>query len=575
MTLAPELPGRRRADRPAARTRHRRLVRAHRRDRRRRPTRPSTAARRPSRTSSTRCARSATATRASPARRSRARTCRPDHPRRRPPRRGDGAAGLALGRRPGRARHRRRRRRRHGRRRLPPRRLRGRGPRRRRARPRRRPRRQLADDDRGVRNLHALGVPLARRARGGHQRRPGPRDRPSHARPARRRRSRPTWSCSTTTSRSTASSSAARPVSLPEAAAVPEAPAPTSSRRSASSPRRSRALLEHERGLRPSRGRRARDRGATIVRMVGHGSSDNAASYGVYAFGLLPRWTALRDSITLTVHYDTRPRPRRLDRARALAVRPDAGRDRVRLTRARGRRASRVALTNDPTRSSPARPRRCCRSQPGPSRLGRRDQDLPEPGRRARALRRPRRRPRRGVRRRAPHGRPTCSRRRSRRSRRRRPHDRAAVRLVGRMFVIGRGTEFATAREIALKLLETCRVAAEPSDRDRTSRTGRSPRSTRSSRSGRSPRTTRPCPPSSRRRRACGRAGATLVASGDAAAALAGRRVRAPRAEAAVAAALAAALGRPRPALRLGARAGEGARPRPARLGLSKVTLAR
>ena len=30
------------------------------------------------------------------------------------------------------------------------------------------------------------------------------------------------------------------------------------------------------------------------------------------------------------------------------------------------------------------------------------------------------------------------------------------------MFVIGRGLEFATAREIALKLLETCRVAAEP-----------------------------------------------------------------------------------------------------------------
>jgi glucosamine--fructose-6-phosphate aminotransferase (isomerizing) len=30
------------------------------------------------------------------------------------------------------------------------------------------------------------------------------------------------------------------------------------------------------------------------------------------------------------------------------------------------------------------------------------------------------------------------------------------------MFVVGRGLEFATAREIALKLLETCRVAAEP-----------------------------------------------------------------------------------------------------------------
>ena len=34
--------------------------------------------------------------------------------------------------------------------------------------------------------------------------------------------------------------------------------------------------------------------------------------------------------------------------------------------------------------------------------------------------------------------------------------------FVGRMFVVGRGVEFATAREIALKLLEACRVAAEP-----------------------------------------------------------------------------------------------------------------
>ena len=49
--------------------------------------------------------------------------------------------------------------------------------------------------------------------------------------------------------------------------------------------------------------REARDRDATLVRLVGHGSSDNAASYGVYAFGLLPGWTALRDSISLTVNY--------------------------------------------------------------------------------------------------------------------------------------------------------------------------------------------------------------------------------------------------------------------------------
>jgi glucosamine--fructose-6-phosphate aminotransferase (isomerizing) len=34
--------------------------------------------------------------------------------------------------------------------------------------------------------------------------------------------------------------------------------------------------------------------------------------------------------------------------------------------------------------------------------------------------------------------------------------------FTGRMFVIGRGVEFGTAREIALKLLETCYVAAEP-----------------------------------------------------------------------------------------------------------------
>ena len=63
-------------------------------------------------------------------------------------------------------------------------------------------------------------------------------------------------------------------------------------------------LLEHDAEIARSQPRSAI---ATLrlVRMVGHGSSDNAASYGVYAFGLLPRWTALRDSITLTVHYGT------------------------------------------------------------------------------------------------------------------------------------------------------------------------------------------------------------------------------------------------------------------------------
>ena len=61
-------------------------------------------------------------------------------------------------------------------------------------------------------------------------------------------------------------------------------------------------LLEH-RAEYEAVARLARDRGVNIVRLVGHGSSDNAASYGVYAFGLLPGWTAFRDSISLSVYY--------------------------------------------------------------------------------------------------------------------------------------------------------------------------------------------------------------------------------------------------------------------------------
>jgi glucosamine--fructose-6-phosphate aminotransferase (isomerizing) len=43
--------------------------------------------------------------------------------------------------------------------------------------------------------------------------------------------------------------------------------------------------------------------GRPLVRLVAHGSSDNAASYGVYAFGLLAGITAVRDSISLPVYY--------------------------------------------------------------------------------------------------------------------------------------------------------------------------------------------------------------------------------------------------------------------------------
>ena len=74
-------------------------------------------------------------------------------------------------------------------------------------------------------------------------------------------------------------------------------------------------------------------RGARTVRIVGHGSSDNAASFGVYAFGLGPRWTAFRDSISLTVHYGTPLDFSGLDGARALPVGPHARRPRVRRAR--------------------------------------------------------------------------------------------------------------------------------------------------------------------------------------------------------------------------------------------------
>ena len=54
-----------------------------------------------------------------------------------------------------------------------------------------------------------------------------------------------------------------------------------------------RRLLEHDAEI-ARIAQEMRDRDARLVRLVGHGSSDNAASYGVYAFGLLPNWTAMR-----------------------------------------------------------------------------------------------------------------------------------------------------------------------------------------------------------------------------------------------------------------------------------------
>src|ERR671938_1454385 len=131
-----------------------------------------------------------------------------------------------------------------------------------------------------------------------------------------------------------------------EAAAAPAEPGAQYLAEIREQPHALLGLLEHEREY-ARVAAAARDRGATIVRMVGHGSSDNAAAYGVYAFGLLPRWTALRDSITLTVYYGAR-----VDMAGSTAIGlSQSGRtpDVVEyMQQAPGRGAFTVALTNDP-----------------------------------------------------------------------------------------------------------------------------------------------------------------------------------------------------------------------------------
>jgi glucosamine--fructose-6-phosphate aminotransferase (isomerizing) len=194
--------------------------------------------------------------------------------------------------------------------------------------------------------------------------------------------------------------------------------------------------------------------------MVGHGSSDNAASYGIYAFGLLPRWTALRDSITLTTYYGARLE---LRGSTVLALSQSGRTPDVidYLAHARAAGAYTVAVTNDPASALAAEADDVLPLAAGPENavaasktylnqvaaLGLlaahaadegpafkdgiaataelMEQALPALEARVRQIALP-------------------------------------FASVGRMFVVGRGIEFGTAREIALKLLETCRVAAEP-----------------------------------------------------------------------------------------------------------------
>jgi glutamine---fructose-6-phosphate transaminase (isomerizing) len=197
-----------------------------------------------------------------------------------------------------------------------------------------------------------------------------------------------------------------------------------------------------------------------LVRMVAHGSSDNAASYGVYAFGLLAGRTATRDSISLTVYYGAK-----LDFEHSTVIAlSQSGRTPDVLeyvTRARRAGAFTVAVTNDPESALAEAADAVLPLAAGAEHavaatktylntlaslallageLGGRGDEVAgglEAVADALELELP-------------------------------LLERAAASIavpfasVGRMFAIGRGPEFATAREIALKLLETCQIAAEP-----------------------------------------------------------------------------------------------------------------
>jgi glucosamine--fructose-6-phosphate aminotransferase (isomerizing) len=218
-------------------------------------------------------------------------------------------------------------------------------------------------------------------------------------------------------------------------------------------------LLEH-RAEYEAVARLARKRRIKLVRLVGHGSSDNAASYGVYAFGLLPGWTALRDSISLAVYYgaETDFRGSCVVGLSQSGQTPDVV---AYVERARARGAFTVAVTNEvasplaeaadvvlPLAAGPEQAIAATKTYTAQvaalallagytaefgERIAEGIEHVTElisellPGLEGRLS-----------------------------------EVAVALAFVGRMFVIGRGPEFATAREISLKLLETCRVAAAP-----------------------------------------------------------------------------------------------------------------
>jgi glucosamine--fructose-6-phosphate aminotransferase (isomerizing) len=202
------------------------------------------------------------------------------------------------------------------------------------------------------------------------------------------------------------------------------------------------------------------ERGVQEVRLVGHGSSDAAASYGVYAFGLLPGWTAFRDSISLSTYYRAE-----VDFSRSLVIAlSQSGRtpDVVGYARhARERGAFTVAVTNEPESGLAEAAEWTLPLHAGEERAVAASKTLLNTfallGLLAGVAA--------GRGKEVADGMQACA---SLIEEALPGLEEAAAGIattfayVGRMYVIGRGIEFGTAREVALKLTETCRIAAEP-----------------------------------------------------------------------------------------------------------------
>ena len=199
-----------------------------------------------------------------------------------------------------------------------------------------------------------------------------------------------------------------------------------------------------------------------LIRLVAHGSSDNAAAYGTYAFGLLAEMTALRDSVSLTVYFEAE-----VDlRGSAVVALSQSGRtpDVVAyVERARAAGALCIALTNEPDSDLARAAGVVVSLRAGPERAVAATKTYTNELAALALL--------------AGHAAGRGREIEGALSRTvdliaatveeaedpvREAADLLASQECGRMFVVGRGPELATARETALKVTEVARVAAEP-----------------------------------------------------------------------------------------------------------------